>query len=251
MTQKEVGIGDYREALLGEIARLERLLVGSPDRVDRASPCPGWSVLDVARHVTVTPRLVGEAFDASLPARETTAPRPLPTGAGLPAVLDALRAGAGYVRRSLADDRDLSAPVPARVGPLPGGIALRLTVAELAVHRCDVEIGLGGTPEIPGGYARIVVTTMRDWLLRLAAAAPRPPEPIGYVLTDGNDGSWTLRYDGETWTARDGHSPATTVRGPADRLALALAGRIGFDHATLSATDPGAARLLKTYLPGP
>lgn len=250
------GIGDYREALLGEIARLERLLVGAPHQMGRATPCPEWSVLDVARHVTVTPRLVGEAFDASLPARKTTTPRPLPADAGLPAVLDALRAGAGYLRRSLSGDRDLRAPVPARMGPLPAGIALRLTLAELTVHRCDVEIGLGHTPAISDGYAGIVVTTTRDWLLRLAAPGSRPPAPTSYVLTDGDGRFWTLCYDGENWTGQDGRTaptitPATTVRGPAGQLALALAGRIGLDHATLSTTGPGAARLLKTYLPGP
>ncbi|MFL6117961.1 MAG: maleylpyruvate isomerase family mycothiol-dependent enzyme [Catenulispora sp.] len=248
----------YRDAVLAEIGRMVALVEPlTPDRTSAASPCQGWSILDVARHVAVTPPLIGEAFDTTLPPRTTTTPRPLPSTAGHAEILDALTKGAAYVDRALSDPAhaglDLATPVPGRLAPMPADLTLRLTFSELVLHRCDIELALDRAPTITDAHAVVVLDTLREWLFRLSRRAQPPTTPVGFELRDEHGRTWALHHTGEGWTEhRSPDSPAATViRGRTDALALALAGRVGLDHPGLASVDRDAVVLLKRALPGP
>lgn len=246
----------HRRALVREVESL-RDMVGdaTEERLRGSSPCSGWSVLDVARHVEVTPRTVARYLFAHFRDEPTPPIEPLPQAAGRAEVVAGLDRGARQLKASLDQVRDehLEGQLPGPFGLMAGRAALDLALTELTLHRCDVALGLGGPSEIDPTSADAILEAVQVWLLLVAPASPTPDGPLCYRFWGGSR-DWTFSFDGARWSNEGCHEdqPAVTARsaGPGP-LALALTGRVPIEDVLDESTDPVVASLFKTYLPGP
>ncbi|MEO1058196.1 MAG: maleylpyruvate isomerase family mycothiol-dependent enzyme [Actinomycetota bacterium] len=222
--------------------------------LEQASPCAGWSVLDVARHVEITPRVLADGLEApALGAVRTSSP--LPRSADRTDVTDGLSAGAVRLRRALErmEEADLEVQLAGPVGPMQCRKALQLAVTEIALHRCDIALGLRLEPELSDATATTMLDVIQAWLLLLAASDPRPAQPLCYQFTNGTS-SWWFRFDGDTWDSTECAADSTNVcRATAQRsrLVLALTGRSQIEQTATNTTDIETLRQFKSYLPGP
>jgi uncharacterized protein (TIGR03083 family) len=250
-----MNIRDYRHALVREV-ELIRQMIGDADEesLGRSSPCSGWSVLDVARHVEVTPRTVADHLIAH--ARGDPAPQiePVASTVGRQDVLVSLDIGYRRLNEALSQlsDEALDGELPGPLGPMPGRAALDLALTELTLHRCDIALGIGIPAEIDPTAAVAIVDVIQAWLLLVAPASPTPEEPLCYLLSDGSH-KWSFGFDGTRWTIDPctGYGRTVTAQGTSEQLALALAGRRPIQQAVDESSDPAAIAKLKTYLPGP
>ncbi|CAN5848787.1 hypothetical protein BH24ACT3_BH24ACT3_09450 [soil metagenome] len=247
---------DYRRALVREVESL-RQMVGdaTEERLRSSSPCSGWSVLDVARHVEVTPRSVAAGLFAHFRDGPMRQIEPLPQAAGRAEVVAGLNLGALQLKASLDQvcDEHLEGQLPGPFGLMAGRTALDLALTELTLHRCDVALGLGGPSEIDATSADAILEVVQAWLLLVAPASPTPDAPLCYRISDGSR-DWTFRFDGARWSndGCDEDQPTTTARsGGPGPLALALTGRVPIDEMLDDSSDPVVTSLFKIYLPGP
>ncbi len=250
-----VSAGEYRLALVGEVELIQQML-GHATAEDLAgeSPCAGWSVLDVARHVEITPRSVAANLVAHLQGEKAQRNTPLAPTVGLRDVLASLEAGARSLDEALSQlsDETLDGELPGPVGAMPGRAALDLAQTELTLHRCDIALGLGYAGDIEPRTAERIIDVIRAWLLLVAPTSPVPDSPLCYLLSDGAH-EWTFHFDGTRWISEpcDGNLRTITAEGACGQLALALAGRVPIDTAVDRSSDPAEIAKLKIYLPGP
>jgi uncharacterized protein (TIGR03083 family) len=240
-------LGRYREELGGETRRILRLLDGAGDSgLQSPSACSGWTVLDVGRHVEVTPRSVAANIDAHLAGIATVPVDRIPPNAGAGQVLDSLRKGADALDGALSrlSTEKLDGTLPGPAGPMPARAALDLALTELTLHRCDIELGLGQTPEIARAVGERIVDVLQAWLLLLAPSDPVPDQPWCVELR-GHTRSWFFSFDGVNWSASPCPNGELVRLDPAAPPILALAGR------TVPGSVSGALRRLKVFLPGP
>ena len=120
-----------------------------PDDWTRPSPCDGWDVGTVARHLTAgerafTTSLGGVAYD--LPA--ITAEVAAVSLTDLPAAYDA---GAGRLRDALASAGD--GAYPTGIGPMPAAAVAELRTVEALIHGWDVARGVGAAYDIEAAVA--------------------------------------------------------------------------------------------------
>lgn len=247
---------DYRRALVREVESL-REMVGNAtkQRLRGSSPCSGWSLLDVARHVEVTPRTVAGYLFAHFRDEPMPQIEPLPQAAGRAEVVAGLDLGARQLKASLDQVRDehLEGQLPGPLGLMAARAALDLALTELTLHRCDVALGLGGPSEIDPTGADAILEVVQAWLLLVAPDSPTPDGPLCYRISDGSR-DWTFSFDGARWSTDecDEDQPTATARsaGPGP-LALALTGRVPLEDVLGDSTDPVVTSLFKIYLPGP
>ncbi len=148
------------------MSRLEAANAGAP------SPCPGWTALDVARHlVAVADRItaVGEQRD----------PNPLPVmaeGVEVADIATAFDAAAERTRAAWADPSVLGALVTVPWGQVPGAVAAAIYSAEVLVHTWDLARALGVEPE---WTAEDVETALRNTMTGI------PAEPRGGEIPFG------------------------------------------------------------------
>ena len=109
------------------------------------TPCDGWSVADVARHLVTAERaftiaLGGTAYDlAAIDAEvRTIATADLAT---------AYAAAAAGLRAALAAAPP-DVPVPSPLGPVPPGVVAEIRVLEAVVHGWDLGQALGAPPDL-------------------------------------------------------------------------------------------------------
>jgi hypothetical protein len=116
---------------------------------------------------------------------------------------------------------------------------------ETAVHRWDAQLA-GGTPE-PIDPAR--ASDGVDEFLTVILADPRFTRPIGgsvHLHAIDTPGEWLVvdGDDGAVVVTREHAKGAVALRGPADRLLLALWGRIPLDDLEILGDRSVAERLL-------
>jgi uncharacterized protein (TIGR03083 family) len=246
---------EYHELLVAEAEMIRQLVRDADDaRLARDSPCAGWSALDVARHVEMTPRTVASHLDAHLDGFPAPREEPLAPSAHRQEILTALGSGSRALSSSLRrlDDAALDGELPGPFGPMPARAALDLALTELALHRCDIALALGVSTDIPPTTAHAILGVIQVWLLLVAPPSPALATPTCYVLSDGQH-EWRFAFDGTRWTSAEcnpgGHT--ITATGKTDRLALALAGRVAMNEALDDSSDSAAISKFKTYLPGP
>lgn len=249
-----MGAQEYRRALIGEVELIHEMLDNADEEaLSRESPCSGWSVLDVGRHVEVTPRSVASHLIAHLRGEPAPQNESLAPTAGRQDVLTSLDAGSRWLNEALGQlsDEALDGELPGPLGPMPGRAALDLALTELTLHRCDIALGLGMPADIDRTPAVAVLDVIQAWLLLVAPASPTPEGPLCYLFSDGSH-EWTFRFEGTRWTgAACAGERTVTAQGTPGRLALALGGRLPIEHALDQISDPAAIAKLKTYLPGP
>lgn len=232
--------------------RIHGLLSEASDLdLEGASACPGWTVLDVGRHVESTPRTVVANLTAHVRGAEAPTTTPLPMSAARSEVLNSLSHGAEVLDVALAelDDTDLDSLLPGPVGPMVGRTALDLALTELTLHRCDIELGLSLAPQMDDDVAERVIDVVQAWLLLTAQPELAPEGPACFALV-GDLRTWWFAFDGTSWSADscDGDR-VTALEGDPATLALALAGRASPGQ---EPTDHGGVMArLKAFLPGP
>lgn len=246
---------NYRDVLVREVESLREMVSDAPEEALLSeSPCSAWSLLDVARHVEVTPRTVAGHLLAYFREEPLAQVAPLAATSGREEVLAGLELGAVQLTAALNQltDEHLVGKLPGPFGLMAGRAALDLALTELTLHRCDVALGLGGPAEIDSASAGAMLEVVQAWLLLVAPAHPVPDGPLCYRISDGSD-EWTFSFDGVRWSndACDEDQPTVTARSAAPGpLVLALAGRVPIDDVLDDGADPGTS-LFKAYLPGP
>lgn len=197
--------------------------------------CPGWTVTDLAHHLTrvyVWARTVLTAGTATRPERHDPEP---------PAGLSA----ADWYRQefdqlmALLEGLDPEAPAW-NFAPQPKKAAFwpRRMAHETAVHRWDAQLAIGAGEPIEAKLAADGVSEVLDtWLP--AGRRITPGQWQGVVQLSATDAAqdWYLRLRGEgvalldtaTILDHDDHHARVQVTGTASDLLLAVMGRISFD----------------------
>lgn len=207
-------------------------------------------MLDVGRHVEITPRTVAANIESHLTYRQLPVTERLSPQAGGAQVLESLTDGATSLDSALEqlDDKDLDGMLPGPAGPMPGRAALDLALTELALHRCDIELGLGLAPEIDQGVTPRLIDVIQAWLLLTAPSDPVPCESWCLELRSAGH-SWFFAFDGSRWSDRECRTADVIAPVSAAQAVLALAGRETTTQFQQPASDLIAH--LKTYLPSP
>jgi uncharacterized protein (TIGR03083 family) len=201
--------------------------------IDESTPvptCPDWNVKQLFRHVGRGDRwaaqIVRERREDYLDPRTVEGGKPPPDPA------DAISWLHGGAQR-LVDAVELTGdhtPVWTFLGPRPASWWIRRRLHEVAVHRADAAIAVGGEFTLEPALAADAIT---EWLERVAVQAGKvAPLPLGpdntlhLHATDpglGEAGEWTLAVEQGriTWSHQHGKGSAA-LRGGATELLLAI-----------------------------
>jgi uncharacterized protein (TIGR03083 family) len=219
---------DYAAALTGQNHELGELLRDSDWSVP-VPTCPGWTLLQLLRHVGRGDRwaaqIIADRADTNLDPRSVRDGKPPADASGaigwlshgpqiLIAAIEAIGAGT---------------EVSTFTGPKPASWWARRRLHEATVHRADAAIALGAPYQLP---AELAADGVSEWLDRLAdqQALGQPPSlPDGASLalraTDQYlaESTWTVLGSpkGVHWHGRPA-SADLAVSGPATDLLLAL-----------------------------
>jgi len=222
------------------------LLKATADEWARPTPCEGWDVEALARHLAGVAWQQGEAFHR---ARIGVGEAPSWLGVeGEPShLLDVLATAREHLAPALADVSS-EATVPLPFAPLPQPIAVAALVLEYGVHRYDLERALGRATDIDldPEVATVVAGLVPALVPLLAEKAP--PAPITYRLV-GDTTSVAITWRDEAWHADDTCDAACDVHGSDAAIALLALGRIRGDHPALSVSGvTDAASSLSDHL---
>ena len=232
---------DYAAALVEQNHLLGQLLRDA-DWSTPVPTCPGWTLLQLLRHVGRGDRwaaqIITDRADASLDPRLVRDGKPPADAPGAirwltesPAVLLAAIDAAGP-----------RTAVSTFVGPRMASWWVRRRLHEATVHRADAAIALGTAYEL---QAELAADGISEWLDRLAdeQRLGRPPSlPAGKSMTLRatdqllTDNSWSV-LGGSAGLQRAGGRPASAdvvLSGPATGLLLALLRRWPAEDAGVS-----------------
>jgi uncharacterized protein (TIGR03083 family) len=217
-----------------------RVLQASAEEWTRPTPCAGWDVEALARHLAAVAWQQAEAFHRAR-VGVTEAPSWLEIGGDRAHVLDALSAAREHLAAALASvAASPETIVPLPFAPLPAPIALDALVLEYGVHRHDLERALGRATDIDldADVARVVAGLVPA-LVPLLAEKPAVT-PITYQLA-GDSASAAITWRDDAWHAGVGDGPVCELRGPDAAIALLALGRIDPTHPALTVTGETAA----------
>jgi uncharacterized protein (TIGR03083 family) len=241
-------------------ATLSRLRSLEAEDWQRSTPCAGWDLQDLARHLGETTQRLATAFSEIVARRTGPAPGfdELPEEHPDDPHLAAL-AHATVGRNHFATATALLAPEDADAvaddcQPSRTGARLITTAAlEFGLHRYDVEVALGEESGLTEEAVYAADAIFGAALVRRATASgERPDAPLRYELR-GDRVDRALTWTGTEWTAEaTADGPVTRISGDDGPLMLFLCGRIPATDAALTIDgDDDAAARFKTYVPGP
>lgn len=225
---------DYSSAYLEQTHAFGELI----RNVDQSTPvptCPGWSLGQLFRHVGRGDRwaaqIVRDRLDHFLDPRSVEGGKPPPDPDD---VISWLYGGARLLVDAV-EQTGVETPVWTFLGPRPAGWWVRRRLHEVAVHRADVAITVGGEFTLEPNVAADGIS---EFLERIAVQAgsggtPLPLEDDDTLHLHATDpglleaGEWTVRRDerGVTWSHRHGKG-AVALRGGATELLLAMVRRL-------------------------
>jgi len=226
---------EHTELLAAESERLAALLAAlGPDDWDLATPtCPGWTVRKVVRHIGTAHRWAA----AMVHSGEREDPRRLDldfpaSNAGYP---DWIRTGAAALIRELQEAGE-DKPMWSWGVDQHARFWARRMLHETAMHRGDLEIALGRSPEYDPAVA---VDGVDEFLTVLPSAASFEPrvraltgdgETLHLHATDAAGASlaaeWLITLEPTGFRWRRSHAKgAAAVRGPVGELYLFVWGR--------------------------
>lgn len=161
------------------------LLTGLDDEEWAApTPCDGWSVADLARHLVTAERaftiaLGGTPYDLAAVAAEVDA---IPV-ADLPTAYDDAAAGLRAALAAAPADR----PVPSPLGPVPPAVVAEIRVLEAVVHAWDLGQALDVEPQVGTDDDLLSLVDAAD-RLRAGLAVSRPESTaLGIPVDIGPD----------------------------------------------------------------
>jgi uncharacterized protein (TIGR03083 family) len=219
---------DYAAALIEQNRMLGELLRGADWSVP-VPTCPGWTLLQLLRHVGRGDRwaaqIIADRADASLDPRLVRDGKPPPDVPGTIRWLSQSPLTLLAAVEAIGPGTEVST----FVGPRAAAWWIRRRLHEATVHRADAAIALGALYELS---AELAADGISEWLERLAdqQALGQPPSlPAGASLAlqatdqDLAEGTWTVLGSpgGVQWTGRPG-SADLSISGPATDLLLAL-----------------------------
>jgi uncharacterized protein (TIGR03086 family) len=145
---------------------------------ERPSPCAGWDVEAVVRHLVVGERHFAESLRGTAgDAAELTAQVGEVPNADLPA---AYAESAARLREALGA-ADPSATYPTGLGPVPPAVVQQLRTVEAVVHGWDAGRGVGRLLHVDDDVAERAVDSSRELLAQLpperSPFAPSVPVP--------------------------------------------------------------------------
>jgi uncharacterized protein (TIGR03083 family) len=220
---------NYDEVLVDQNHQLGSLLRAA-DWSTPVPTCPGWTVLQVLRHVGRGDRwaaqILRDGGDGDVDPRQVPDGRPPDDAAG---AVDWLSLGPRALLNAVVSIGP-STPVWTFVGPRPAAWWIRRRLHEATVHRADVALAVGRTFELEPWVAGDAVS---EWLslvefLQSSGEAPDSSEAITLQATDGDCPLWSI-----------GPQAATSdfaLRGRSVDLLLALTGRLRPEAADLVVT---------------
>jgi len=216
---------DYAEALTEQNSLLGKLLL----EADWSLPvptCPGWTLLQLLRHVGRGDRWAAQIITDRAPG--DLDPRLVRDGKPPADVPGAVRwlTESPRVLLDAVESAGADTTVSTFLGPRPAAWWVRRRLHEAAVHRVDASIALDAPCQLP---ADVAADGISEWLDRLADGQASPL-PVGRTLvlraTDPQltDGTWTIRGvpDGLRWDSAQPDAADLTLTGPAEGLLLAL-----------------------------
>jgi uncharacterized protein (TIGR03086 family) len=141
------------------------------------TPCTGWNVADLVRHLSTGNQRFAAALDGDTPA---PAPDPAAPG-GDP--LSQYRQSAAVMLAAFRQPGALGRIVTVPFGTVPGIVALNLRVTEALVHGWDLARATGQTPRFPTDLTEEALAFSRD---KLGEIPPdrRPFAPAQPVADD-------------------------------------------------------------------
>ena len=230
---------------LEELGRCRSLLTDAPAWTG-STPCEGWDVEALARHVAAVAWQQAEAFHRGR-VGIVEAPSWLAANGDRDEVLALLGEAERHLAGAIAIDDAATVPLP--FAPMPAQIAVAALVLEYGVHRADLERALLGAPDdrLDPLVARTVATLLPG-LTPLLVAEP-PATPITYRLR-GETSTATVTYENEAWRVGEGDASVCEIHGTDGAVALLVLGRIPPDHASLQTNDPAAAAALARHIRG-
>lgn len=231
---------DYASCLV-EQNRLLSDLLRDADWSVPVPTCPGWTLLQLLRHVGRGDRwaaqIIADRVDSSLDPRLVRDGRPPEDGSGAMQWLS----GGPRVLLSAVEAIGADTPVSTFLGSKPAAWWVRRRLHEATVHRADAAIALGAAYQLSAELAADGIT---EWLDRLVEeqALGRPsslPEAASLALRatdpDLTDNMWIIRGGarGVRWT-REQADADVSLSGPATDLLLGLVRRRSVDDADVA-----------------
>lgn len=202
----------------------------------RPTPCPGWTLRQLATHVVSVAFRQAEALHRAR-FNSLEAPSDLvPAVDDLPAALHGAADHTAAARAAMGARR--WPPVPLPVATMPVSAAAMSLVVEYGVHRYDVEQALGHDDARPSAATAEALWTLAPGLVALLAK-PVAHGPMAYRLRADDGDTLTIGWDGTTWGDQiaDG-ADVCTLAGPRGVLGLLLVNRITPADPRLQRDDP-------------
>ncbi|KDN88069.1 maleylpyruvate isomerase family mycothiol-dependent enzyme [Kitasatospora cheerisanensis] len=235
-------------------------VVAAPSLDAEVPSCPGWTLLDLVKHLGGGDRfwaaIVG-AGPAEAPPAEAVALRAnLEVPQGREELVAWLAASTELLLSALREagpERGCWTWWPASQSPQTSGAVARHRVQETAVHTYDAQLAGGATEPLP---AELALDGVEEFLLTVCgtpSAWPHEPTAFDFHATEGR--SWRLTVDGEG--ARTARIPAggegldaagASVRGTAGEVVLYLYDRLKADSMGIDG-DAGLLDLLRAWEP--
>ena len=209
-------------------------LVSAARRGPSDSPvagCPGWNLARLCSHVGRVQRYSTAIVSTSSQALMSDIPKPQP---GTEA--DYVAAGTGPLLTAMRS-RDLEEPCWNFTGSRQVvGFWLRRQAHEVSIHRWDAQSAVGDPDPIDTELALDGINELFDVILPIRLGGRDDIEVGGTIHLHATDsvGEWILHTDDGVFRVEHGHAKSSVaVRGPADRLLLALWHRIDIDDETI------------------
>ena len=222
---------DVDSALASISSDGERLVDAAADLEATVPTCPQWSVHDLLGHIGWVHRYVAEHVVRR--ATERVPPEEMPTAPPGDAVRDYAREGLAAITDALASV-DPHEPMWTWGGRQEAGFFLRRMVHETAVHRFDAESVAGEPRGVPDDQGADGVDELYTEILSFGLLRWPRPVPTGTLhlhRTDGGEGEWMIRPDGEGISVAHSHEKGdAAIRGSGSDLFFTIWGRIGLDR---------------------
>lgn len=158
----------------------------SPSDLERPTPCPDWTVRELAAHIVGVARRI-EAVGDGRPAMS------------VPIVVDDIaddaighewRTASDRALAAWADDAKLGQIVSPPFGDMPGGAALGIYVSEITVHTWDLATAIGHEPAWNQEIAAACLAGIED---KLPATGRGDEMPFTDATPVGDDASAVVR----------------------------------------------------------
>ena len=227
------------DSALVAISNDGRRLLEAAVALDEVVPtCPDWSVHDLLGHIGWVHHYV--AAHVAQRATERVPPEDIEAAPRGEAVREYAESGLAAVLEALGSV-DPALPMWTWSDRQEAGFFIRRMVHETAVHRYDAESAIGQTSGVDDDQGADGVDELyRDVMAFALRRSPRPL-PTGSLhlhRTDGGEGEWMLRSDGDVIAMSHGHEKGdAAVRGAGGDLFLAMWGRIPLDRLEVFGDD--------------